>query len=176
MCPDKSLLSQWFDGELDTEAGKFLKIHVENCRQCRSQIEQWQQQSRMIKSLNAPTDEMAQRIYKKIQTHKNTRKINPFWKKEIPWSYAAGLILLFSLGTLAAGLGFSGRNQASAPLVDIHQWDDSSHFTLNTEVNEDPFSLDQEGDNVVTINLDTSLSYYGESTLLHNASFEGDNF
>lgn len=172
MCPDKTTLSAWFDGNLSSTALEIIKDHLAHCSVCSSQIDEWTATRHMLLSLDekAPVIPAVEQILEK----RNGPNIRPFWKREIPWSYAAGLALIFSLATLIAGFGLNRDKGTAVPMVDIQKWDDSSHFTLlSGEEAELLFQRDIENSQTIFIDVDASLSYMGESELLHNASWNG---
>lgn len=172
MCPDKILLSEYMDGELSEEGQKALKQHIDHCESCSGLIGKWTGQSQLLASLDSGVcDQTRVNIKNRIESKRAEKKVVPFWQKEVPWTYAAGLALVFTLGALLTGLGI-GKPSQQAPLVDIHQWDDSSYFTLDSSSGSDPFEGSEDPMEIV-IDVDASLSYMGESTLIHQASFDG---
>lgn len=176
MCPDKKTLSAWFDGNLSRTALDIIKEHAAHCADCSKQIEEWTVTRNLLLSL----DETAPAVpdFEQLLSSRNETKVIPFWKREIPWTYAAGLALLFSLSTLIAGFGLNQNRIEgnSVPMVNIQKWDDSSHFTLlSGEEAELLFQQDIENSQTLFIDVDTSLSYMGESELMHNASWNGGN-
>lgn len=172
MCPDKILLSEYMDREISEEGQKALKIHIASCESCRKQIQEWEQQRQALSVLKDDVSTKTRLdIKNRIEEKIGKKKEIPFWQKEVPWTYAAGLALVFTLGALFAGLSFQGKGNPP-PMVDIQKWDDSSYFTLDNSSGSDPFSGSEDSTEII-IDVDASLSYLGESALVHQASFDG---
>lgn len=174
MCPDKITLSAWFDQSLGSTAQSIIQQHLNTCSSCSAQIKEWTRSRKLLLTLD--DEKIEKPSIEDILTSRRKTPVLPFWKKEIPWSYAAGLALILSLGTLLAGISLNNSNgkNTAIPVVDIHQWDDSSHFTLlSGEEAELLFEDNFDNGQTIYIDVDTALSYRGESELLHNASWNG---
>jgi len=176
MCPDKITLSAWFDHNLGDTAHSIIEKHIHSCPSCSAQIDRWTQGRKQLHFLD---DEILKKpSIEQILASRKEAPVLPFWKREIPWSYAAGLAIIFSLGTLLAGIGLNHNagKKSAVPMVNVHQWDDSSHFTLlSGEEAELLFDDSFDNDKTIFIDVDTALGYSGESELLHNASWNGGN-
>ena len=107
MCPDKKLLSAYFDNEIEPKWSIQIKKHIDNCISCQSQISKWNEISSFLidndtaLSNKIQTEISQKKIWKNIENYifhnpKKNKKIISFPYKNffIPLTVAASLIFL----------------------------------------------------------------------------------
>ncbi len=57
MCPNKEILSAFFDGEISNSASKKIEAHVDHCPKCREQIKQWERISSLLQPVRTEMDQ-----------------------------------------------------------------------------------------------------------------------
>ncbi|MDR1388806.1 MAG: zf-HC2 domain-containing protein [Treponema sp.] len=94
MCPDREVLSVYFDGELDSPWKEKLESHIGKCQSCKGTLERY----RVIKDSLVPVDHAPamERVWRRVEAG-GTLRHTPFWGRSIrvplPAAAAAGLVL-----------------------------------------------------------------------------------
>ncbi|MDC7219667.1 MAG: hypothetical protein PQJ59_06985 [Spirochaetales bacterium] len=154
MCPDKSLLSAWYDGEVEEPWKEKIDKHINECVRCRAVVEEFKKASLFLQDEPpALTPYRKKELHRRVmQQHRRKKMLTP--RHYLSWSTAvAALAIVLSLilrpfvssgATGDAFLARSGKADLSAM------------------------------EELVPINLppDQSLFYYGDSELQKSVSFE----
>lgn len=93
-CPEPEELSALIDGELNADSVRELKIHLEDCRDCRSTLAELRESGPRLTALEVPPGR-ADEMLSAIRTRRPKRTIR------IPLSIAATVILLLAVSLLA---------------------------------------------------------------------------
>ncbi|MCL2007850.1 MAG: zf-HC2 domain-containing protein [Treponema sp.] len=103
MCPDRQVISLYYDDELPSPWKEKMEAHLEVCPECKAELARYRQLGEKIKSLDFPSIEEAEkRVWNKINSNRIIIKNNDkFWSKKIsmplPAAAAALFILAFSI-------------------------------------------------------------------------------
>lgn len=102
MCPDRELLSAFFDGEVEDPWRTDIKKHLESCLKCRQILSSYQRLRRILEEDPVPDCQGAQlRTLEKVIAGSGVipGKTVPFWKKRLqvplPLAAAAAVVLIF---------------------------------------------------------------------------------
>jgi hypothetical protein len=160
MCPDKSLLSAFYDNEIDEPwKGEIIK-HMAACSACRSQFEELKEMSLFLQQDKLVIDgRTGDDIYKQVFHQHRRSRILPVWERMNPWPLAVAALLILGISLI---IPFSKTKESfitpSLVLIENDQVDLS------------------DMDNLIPIMLPPKqkFSYYGDSQLLKAAGFEGD--
>jgi anti-sigma factor RsiW len=106
MCPDRQILSVYFDGELDSPWREKLEKHLEDCPQCREQLESYRFIRQKLCMPSVYPERSIEKVWAKTQplgfTHK--RRAGRFWAGSVsvplPLAAAAGLVIVLTLAAL----------------------------------------------------------------------------
>ncbi|MBN2657740.1 MAG: zf-HC2 domain-containing protein [Spirochaetales bacterium] len=181
MCPDKSILSAWFDGEVDGLWGDRISEHLKSCHSCSAFVHQMQDQQNLLHSLPEPdfTDSL-DRVKFMIREKRTVSRTTRFWERRIPVPVAAAAAIVaatFSLSInvlagnrndgLNAGLASAGGNYAS--VINL-PGDKVDEFFRMMEVSmSDEFS----SNSIMELPSDVSLSFNGDSQLVKSVGYKG---
>lgn len=162
------------DDEISLYGREAIEAHLKQCPSCMQSYTEMLKTRETLQAMDHPcSEDKLQAMKESIMVGKKYAPMKkPFWQRQIRWTAAAGWALFFGLGALLAGRGL-GNSGNGATMVDIHQMNDSSHFTLDSDKSPQLiFSEDLAGETVVDLK-DTAITYMGESELVHYVSFEG---
>ena len=104
MCPDRQILSVYFDGELDSPWKEKLESHIEQCPSCRKRLTIYQltRQSLAEDSGENSLEQAMERVWEK--TTFTARPRRRFWTASvtipIPAAAAAGLVMALALAAI----------------------------------------------------------------------------
>lgn len=154
MCPDKSLLSAWYDGEVEEPHKGKIAGHVGSCVQCRRFVDELSRGSHFLQGDSLEPPQGADQLYDRVMSRARTRDLRSVWQRRIPWPLAAAaaavLVAGASLWNPAVGRG------GAVPFL-ASQKEDLSAM-----------------DNLVPIMLppEQKFAVYGDSQLLKAAGFD----
>jgi anti-sigma factor RsiW len=158
MCPDKALLSVWYDGEVEEPWKGEIETHIAECDTCRALIEEFKETSRFLMHDEILVPRFKKKeIYRRVMHQHRRDSILPLWQKSLPLSAAAAIgVVLLGLSLIIPSLSDSIVGSGLSSLAS-RKYEDLS---------------DQE--ELVTIMLppEQHLSYYGDSQLLKKTSYE----
>jgi hypothetical protein len=108
MCPDRQILSVYFDGELESPWREKLEQHLEGCPQCRDRLETYRITRRRLFPSRIPEDRVkssGDRVWEKMAiTIRPGRGRSKFWSGSIsvplPVAAAAGLVMALAMAAL----------------------------------------------------------------------------
>lgn len=113
MCPDRQILSVYFDGELDSPWKEKMEAHLTVCPECRARLEAYGiTRTRLLGKTALSGEEAARNRILEKMTYERPVLMRGFWRGSItlPLPAAAGFVLAALLGLL-----FVLRPQPSAP-------------------------------------------------------------
>lgn len=182
MCPDKSILSAWFDGEVDGNWGEKISSHLESCLSCSSYIEKLKKQRVLLHSLPEPDfQDSLERVRTRIRQKRTVNDSRRFWERRIPLPAAAAaavLVAAFSLGAnvLAGQKGNSYDNPAlasasgySTEVASLPGAKVDEIFRMMARSSNEEFS----SNTIMELPSDVSLMFNGDSEMLRTAGYEG---
>jgi hypothetical protein len=130
MCPDKQLLSVYFDGELSSPWKEKMEQHLESCPECRGLLENYRQMSGVLKSAPSATEEAldadaliaraGERVWERLTESRRPARHIPavrggLWRRSVqiplPFAAAAAAIIVF-----ACALLITRQNTVQAPV------------------------------------------------------------
>ncbi len=156
MCPDKALLSAWYDGEVESPWNEELDKHVEQCEHCSALVDELENLSLFLQNDDIVLSRYKKReIYRQVMHQHRRKSILPVWQKSVPWPAAAAAAVILGIALVFPSFSHTGR-----PVSEQIALSEESDLTAMEELI--PIMLPPE----------QSLSYYGDSQLLKTASFE----
>ncbi|MDR2211529.1 MAG: zf-HC2 domain-containing protein [Spirochaetaceae bacterium] len=176
MCPNREILSIYFDKELDSPWKEKVQKHLEGCAPCRAQLEKYR---RIRQELTGPENKGAmERVWDKLSFAAGGRERKSrggrFWSGSvsipIPAAAAAGLALILALGALAAQRTVKADEPPLAGLEvqDMVPATDMASLLQYLESENSP--------EMVIIRLpDTTFKNAGETTMLRAADYRGSS-
>lgn len=181
MCPEKSVLSAWFDGEVNPKWSIEIESHLESCDVCRSFIQTLRDQSALLQSAPMPDfDDSLERVKGRIRGKRNVLGSIRFWEKKIPLPAAAAAAVIAA--SLAFGTSIVSDSRDQRILMSNLSDENSGSQTLNMpgdKINEifrmmeaslsDEFS----SNSIVELPADVNLIFNGDSQLVRPAGFSG---
>ncbi|MDR2109871.1 MAG: zf-HC2 domain-containing protein [Spirochaetaceae bacterium] len=113
MCPDRQILSVYFDGELPNPWKEKLETHIETCPECRARLDRYRYLVRSLgetgeQSGALPTDAVRERIWENL-TRRASASIPPraLWRRSVsiplPVAAAAAAILVLAFTMIIRG-------------------------------------------------------------------------
>jgi hypothetical protein len=109
MCPDRQILSVYFDGELDSPWKEKFEKHLEDCPQCRDKLELYRSIRQKFSAFNETvhSEQSMEKVWAKTQPLNpggKQRQARRFWGASVsvplPVAAAAGLAIVLSLAAL----------------------------------------------------------------------------
>lgn len=180
MCPDKSILSAWFDGEVHGKWTDQISDHLENCRECSSYIAMLREQRTLLQSLPSPDfQESLERVKIRIREKNTISGSTRFWQKRVPVPMAAAAAVVAATVALGTHMATAGNGNGvevakasdgnyNARMVSLPEDKVNEIFKKMEASDKDEFS----SNSIVELPPDVSLIYNGESQLVRTAGFE----
>lgn len=182
MCPEKSILSAWFDDEVDTKWHDQISRHLENCNKCSEYIQSLEDQSTQLKSAPMPDfEDSLERVKNRIRSKHTVVSSLRFWEKRIPLPAAAAAAVIAAMVTFGTSLftgndkndgllagNLSGEGSGSQSIYLPGDKIDEIFSMLESSLNED-FSSNSR----VELPSDVNLIFNGDSQLVRSAGFNG---
>jgi hypothetical protein len=109
MCPDRQILSVYFDNELVSPWKEKLEAHLNGCPECGARLEAYKKTRTFFPGAEPPAILAAEeRIWEKIaplaETHRKINTVRGFWSGSVtvpfPLAAAAGLVLVMAFALL----------------------------------------------------------------------------
>ncbi|MBB6478426.1 anti-sigma factor family protein [Spirochaeta isovalerica] len=181
MCPDKSVLSAWFDGEVDGLWNDKITEHLKACHNCSSYIKKLDEQKALLHSLPEPDfTESLDRVKLLIREKKTVSQTTRFWEKRIPVPVAAAAAIIAATFSLGINMLAGDRNDGLNPGLASADTNYSSVINLpGDKVNEffklmeasmsDEFS----SNSIMELPSDVSLTFNGDSQLVRSVGYNG---
>lgn len=179
MCPDRQLLSVYFDGELPSPWKEKLDGHLESCPSCRERLEAYRHLSADLG--RAPGEEATQaaqdRVWQRLEQHtgvsRNFTRVRPsdgLWhfRVSIPLPAAAAMALLFV--ALALFLVLRPPNTVMVPNMAF----ETPEFILDSDMEDVlQYLSSRDAGEVFIFQLPESRNFdsYGEPAILRAADY-----
>ncbi|MDA3811353.1 MAG: hypothetical protein PF518_13600 [Spirochaetaceae bacterium] len=183
MCPDKSILSAWFDGEVDVQWSGEISKHLEVCNDCHTYINNLKKQRTLLQSLPTPDfEDSLEKVKARIRERRNVSGSLRFWQRKISLPVAAAAALIaatVSLGTtmLTTGksnnvlMANSGYNNSNGQIVNLNGDKIEEILSMMESNLSDEFASKAK----VEIPADFDLIFNGESQLVRTAGYDGSS-
>ncbi len=175
MCPDKSLLSAFFDREIDEPFNTELETHIAECDSCRRILDDFKTlRDNLCQETLPEALESKQETWQLLRTRFSRLYPIPVWRRrfQIPAPLFAALAFLIIL--LGAGLVFSmyaPRRSSAFDTVTGTQFKAGEYATFEAIIKY----LDARGDGqtfVFTLPQDTKVQYWSEPKLIKAADYK----
>ena len=101
MCPDRQILSAYFDDEVPSPWKEKLTLHVAECRECAKVLESYGLVRTSLRADEAPVGESAVRVKESLRLYRPA----PLWRRKIRFSFAAAAALAAFI--LGGGVSFT---------------------------------------------------------------------
>lgn len=181
MCPDKSILSAWFDGEVDLKWSKDISLHLKNCDSCRNYIQSLDDQKTLLHSAPLPDfEESLERVKSRIRGKRTVQSSIRLWDRRIPLPVAAAAAVIAASVTF--GASFFTENETK-PILMSNLTDEnvnSPHVFQPGDKFDEIFSMMESSLNdefspnsIVVLPADVNLIFNGDSQLVRSAGFNG---
>ena len=95
MCPDKQLLSAYYDGEVPSPWREKIDVHLEECAACRDTAARYHGLSKMLRASYLPEPETAAFTRIRARTLESGTRRAPLWRKRVSLPLAAAAALIF---------------------------------------------------------------------------------
>lgn len=176
MCPDRELISAYFDDETNQYWSGKIKEHMGSCISCSNEVKKLDKISLILESSEVPDElEIKERLYKSLTRKRKVIFTQPVWKKHFDVSFpllavAAALVLILSTVMLFGFRNFTASKDIveeiqEEPLnlkVQLISIEDAAAYLL---------SDDSGFDVLITIPAGEDLSLTGEPQLIREADY-----
>lgn len=181
MCPDRSILSAWFDGEVDNRWSEQISDHLKGCDECSSYVNGLKDQKALLHSLPEPDfKESLDRVKMRIREKQTISHTTRFWEKRIPIPLAAAAALVAAIVSLGTNMVVGGRNDGfqmanlsengfSSQSINLPGDKVDEIFRLMESTLSDEFS----SNSIMELPSDVNLIFNGDSELVRSAGFNG---
>jgi putative zinc finger protein len=174
MCPDKNLLSAYFDGELKPKFSLKLEAHIVECESCTRILEEFRALSTTLNSVPQPEAlENKEATWQLLHTRFSSLYPTPVWKRrlQIPAPVIAAMAVLVIL--LGVGLLFSlnsSRGYDAFDTVTGARFETAEYATFDEILQH----LDARGGQtyVFTLPQDTKVQFWSEPQLIRAADYK----
>jgi anti-sigma factor RsiW len=176
MCPDRQILSVYFDNELTSPWREKLEEHLSGCPECSARLEAYKKNHELLPGAEQPALRTAEeRIWEKIaplaETHRTT--VRGFWGASVtlpfPVAAAAGLVLVTAFALL---LVFRPVNtpvsQFAGAGMEVQSISDMNSLL-------EYLDSDNSADMVIIRLPETTFTSYGEPRVLRAADYSRNN-
>ena len=177
MCPDKELISAYYDGETDARWSSEIKAHVDDCPQCSEKYEQIKRLSIYLNNTVVPNEEIIKaRVYEAIKRKKSVIYPEKFWKKHVELSFPALLGAAVIVVILCAAMLIGLQPFKTDPIVveEIPPETNTLHVQLISIEDAAAYLLSDDSgfDVLITIPAAEGLSVTGEPQLIREADYK----
>jgi hypothetical protein len=176
MCPNRQILSVYFDNELVSPWKEKLEEHVNGCPGCAARLEAYKKVHELLPGAGQPVLQAVQeRIWEKVAPLAETRpKTGGFWGGSVtvpfPAAAAAAIVLVAAFALL---LVFRPVNTPVSQLagvgMKVHEISDMNSLL-------EYLDSDNSGDMVIIRLPETTFTSYGEPRMLRAADYSRDNW
>jgi hypothetical protein len=194
MCPDRQLISLYFDGELPTPWKEKLQAHLESCVECRTVLSGFKDMKERFQELpQESVQAAAERVWEKItaleekpirlRTEKNLYSFTwrhgsekKIWGRTVSLPIPAAAAAVFALVILFAIVGIRRANQPQLPdTVAAYGMglDDQGILPIQDMTDLLQYLSSQDGGDFMVIRLPESRNFYrsGEPALINAADY-----
>ncbi|MDC7126119.1 MAG: hypothetical protein PQJ46_11170 [Spirochaetales bacterium] len=101
MCPDKELISAFFDEETDAQWSNKISEHIDSCSDCNEQYRKIERLNKYLLSADISEEQIIKtRVYDAIKRKQIVSQENAFWRRHIELSFsvlASAAVLIIAL-------------------------------------------------------------------------------
>lgn len=181
MCPEKSVLSAWFDGEVDSKWSLEIENHLKSCDECRNFTQELGDQRMLLQSAPIPDfDESLERVKFRIREKRTVSSSIRFWEKKIPLPAAAAAAIIAAFVTFGTNIITDNRNDR----ILMTNLSDQNYIsqTMNMpgdkideifSMMESSFNDEFSSNSIVELPADFSMIFSGDSQLVRSAGYNG---
>ena len=186
MCPDNTLLSAYYDGEVTSPWKEQIEEHLLVCDDCRAVVDSFREQSRILHSAPEPALTSSFSDLEHMIRQRNTVEVsNSFWSEHkwpaLPLAAAAAAVFAFFMGFgMAQNNSPVGSYMTSAIAVSDGWSIPAGDLTVSGEDINALLSLLEPSDSQLfnqessmDLPVDLNLDIYGDSQLLKTVSISG---
>jgi hypothetical protein len=181
MCPEKSILSAWFDGEVDGKWSVEIESHLQSCSDCSSYIAKLKDQRMLLQSLPLPEFRDSLELVKLSVREKNTVEGSTrFWERRISLPVAAAAAFIAATVSFGTHMLAGNRNDQlqMASLADQNYTAQVYGFPGENideifRTMETAYSDEFTSNSIMELPSDVNLIFNGESQLVRSAGFSG---
>jgi hypothetical protein len=107
MCPEESILSAYYDGEVEQNLSHIIEAHIRNCPACADKIARFQKISGFLQSSEEMYPEWnKEKIRNRVLARVEEEEMSiPFWKRRLPLpaplAVTIGAMIFLLIGSLA---------------------------------------------------------------------------
>jgi len=175
MCPDRNLLSSYFDGELDERFSSMIEAHLSECDSCRRILESFETLSSALHQEEIPDTEAGkQRIWSVLQGKFSSLYPAPVWRRRLlvpaPVMVAAAFLVI-ALG-IGLFLSMTVRHQSGVfDTVTSTNFEQAQFVSIEDIIKY----LDARGNGqalVFTLPREAKLQFVSEPTLMRAADYK----
>lgn len=121
MCPDKQILSALHDGEIPEPWQSRIKVHLEECENCRNQYKAFQHLSYALEGDPPDLEASQERVWTRLAfTQGRRNQPIPIWRRRVavpaPLLAAAAVVIVLGVGFFV-GIGRNASPEAVTPEV-----------------------------------------------------------
>jgi len=183
MCPDKSILSAWFDEEVDILWGDKISEHLKSCESCSSYVKELEQQRKLLHSLPEPDVAASlDRVKMMIREKRTVSETTRFWERRIPVPMAAAAAIVAATFTLGINM-LSGSREEGLQIANLSS--SKGSFTPSVinlpgdkvdeifRMMETSVSDEFSSNTIMELPSDVSLVFNGDSQLIRSVGYNG---
>jgi hypothetical protein len=180
MCPDRQILSVYFDNELVSPWKEKLEEHLNGCPECGARLEAYKKNRELLPGVEKPALNAAKaRIWREIapfaENRRKTAAPRGFWGASVtvpfPAAAAAGIVLVaaFALLLVFRPVNMPVSQLAGAGSMEVHSISDMSSLL-------EYLDSDNSADMVIITLPETTFTSYGEPRVLRAADYSRNNW
>jgi anti-sigma factor RsiW len=179
MCPDRQILSVYFDNELASPWKEKLKEHVTGCPECAARLEAYKKTRKLLpgaeqSALRAVKERTWEKVAPLAETRPKIAAARGFWGGSVtvpsPVAAAAGIVLIAAFALL---LVFRSVNTPVSQLagvgMEVHAISDMNSLL-------EYLDSDNSADMVIIRLPETTFTSYGEPRMLRAADYSRNNW
>jgi len=181
MCPDRQILSVYFDGELDSPWKEKLESHLESCPSCREHLSVYQTARQKLAETPSSLEQAMERVWENSNFTAKPRRIpasiRRFWNGSItlpvPLAAAAGLVLVLAMAaliTLRQPVATTPEPQLAG--LEMQEMTPASDMASLFQY----LGSDNSGDMLIIRLPDTTFKRTGEPSMLRAADYQDTDY
>jgi hypothetical protein len=188
MCPNRQVISLYFDGELPSPWKEKLEAHLESCADCKNILAGYRKLGEELGELPAETVQSAMdRVWENLElrptiSRRSSVPVNKIWKRSItlplPAVAAAAVVIIFAVFAILTRAGGGPRYLPQNPMVLAGmELDDYGTLPIQDMNGVLQYLSSQDNDDIAIIRLPESrrFSRNGEPALINAADYSRRN-
>jgi len=174
MCPDKNLLSAYFDGELDERFASQIESHIATCDSCRQTLESYGDVSSLLHAADSPEGAVSrERTWQLLQSKFSSLYPAPVWRRRLVVPAPVLMAAAFLVIVLGVGLILSLSAEKESGVFDsiTRTSIEGMQFVSFDQILE---YLDARGNGsalVFTLPQDAKLQFFSEPTFVKASDY-----